>query len=206
MPFGEIEIVVNKEQLGELHARLNSLDIRKRDSFAMRAFQQASVVVERRLKTNVTDRILHRRTGHLAQSIQSSVYQENGVVTARIGSGALNKERMPYAEIHEDGGTITPKRVKYLTIPLAAALTASGAPRKASARDWANTFVGKSKGGALIIFQKVGKKSIIPLYVLKRSVTIPARHYMSETLESSKNYFLMAVRGSIERSLQGEQA
>lgn len=201
-----IELIVSESDLKDLRSRLDSINIRKRDGFLMRSFQQAAVVVERKLKSNVTDRILKRRSGHLAQSIQTSVYQDGaGTVTARIGSGALNNRRMPYSEIHETGGVITPKSVKYLTIPLEAALTNSGVPKKASAREWKDTFVGRSKGGALIIFQKTGKKSIVPLYVLKRSVKIPARYYMSETLESTKNYFLMAVRGSIERSLNGEQ-
>lgn len=201
-----IELSVSQSDLKDLKARIGSLNIRDRDSLLMRAFRQAAVVVERKLKMNVTDNILHRRSGHLAQSIQTSVYQDGAsVVTARIGSGVANNRRMPYAEIHEDGGTITPKKAKWLTIPLEAALTPSGVPKKASAREWKNTFVGKSKGGALIIFQKVGKKTLVPLYVLKKSVRIPARHYMSETLEASKNYFLMAVRGSIERSLNGEQ-
>lgn len=202
-----IELVVSEDDLKNLKSRLNSLDIRKRDSLLLRAFRQGAVVVERKLKSNVTGSILKRRSGHLAQSIQTNVYQDQqGVITARIGSGTRSGERMPYSEIHETGGVITPKSVKYLTIPLAAALTPSGVPKKSRARDWPNTFVGKSKGGALIIFQKVGKKNLIPLYVLKRSSRIPARNYMSRTLQATGNYFLMSVRGAIERSLNGEQA
>lgn len=201
-----IELTVSEGDLKELRSRLDALDIKKRDSLLLRAFRQASVVVERKLKGNTTGSILKRRTGHLTQSIQTIVYQDKqGVVTARIGSGVRSGRRMAYSEIHETGGTITPKRVKWLTIPLEAALTASGAPRKARASDWPNTFVGKSKGGSLIIFQKQGKKNLIPLYVLKKSVNIPARRYMSKTLDTTKNYFLMAVRGAIERSLNGEQ-
>lgn len=202
-----IELSINQSDLKELKKRLDSLNIRQRDSLLLRAFRQAATVVETKLKSNVTGSILKRRSGHLAQSIESSIYQDSGgVITARIGSGVRSGFRMPYTEIHETGGTITPKRVKYLTVPLAAALTSSGVPRKASVREWPNTFVGRSKGGALIIFQKAGKGRMIPLYVLKRSINVPARRYMSRTLDSTKNYFLMAVRGAIERGLNGEQA
>lgn len=202
-----IELSVSKDDLRELYKRLDSLNIKKRDSLILRAFRQASVVVERKLKQNVTGSILKRRSGHLAQSIESSVYQDGeGVITARIGSGVRSGFRMPYTEVHETGGVITPKKVKYLTIPLKAALSSSGVPRKNSAREWPNTFVRRTKSGALIMFQKTGKKTLVPLYILKRSVNIPGRQYMSRTLESTKNYFIMAVRGAIERGLNGEQA
>lgn len=202
-----IELSINKNDLKELYKRLDSVNIKKRDSLLLRAFRQASAVVEKKLKFNASGSILKRRSGHLAQSIESSVYQDGeGVITARIGSGVRSGFRMPYTEIHETGGVITPRRVKYLTIPLAAALSPSGVPRKRSAADWPNTFVRRTKSGALIIFQRTGKKTSVPLYVLKRSVNVPARRYMSRTLDATKNYFIMAVRGAIERGLSGEQA
>jgi len=81
---------------------------------------------------------------------------------------------------------IRPKNSRYLTIPLDAAKTKAGVAR-GSARSgvFGDTFVMKSKKGNLLImgkrrFQK-GKNAgethgnLVPLFVLKKSVTVRAR-------------------------------
>lgn len=198
-----ISLTVSKEDLDRIKEKLNKVDARKKDGTLERAFKQASLLVARKLKDNVSGAILNRRTGHLAQSIGAKVERDsNQDLMGTIGSGYGAMERMPYAEIHETGGVITPKRAKYLTIPLQAALTSAGAPKKAGARDWKDTFVGRSRAGNLIIFQKRGKGSLIPLYVLKKRVTIPARRYMSITRDQMTGRVVLAIRGAIERSLK----
>lgn len=77
--------------------------------------------------------------------------------------------------IHEDGAVIRRRAGgPLLTIPLPAALDERGIPLRLRARDWENTFVAESRRGNLIIFQRRGR-NIVPLYVLKEEVTIPAR-------------------------------
>lgn len=198
-----IELKVSREDLDSIKSRLGKIDPRKQDSVLGRAFKQASLKVSDKLVMNVSGRILNRRTGHLAQSIGAKIEKDGNDWVGTVGSGYGRYDRLPYAEIHETGGVITPKHAKYLTIPLKAALTPTGAPKRGGARDWQNTFVGKSKAGNLIIFQKSGR-GLIPLYVLKKSVTIPARKYMSVTLQEMQKYFVMAIRGSIERSLNND--
>ena len=129
---------------------------------------------------------LSRRTGALVNSIIASV-RVNGETFATI-QGSIGSD-VPYAGIQEFGGTIVPKNATYLTIPLPAALDGSGVPLYAKARDWPNTFVARSKAGNLIIFQKRGS-SIVPLYVLKTSVTIPPRLGMKKTLDAGLPYFV----------------
>ena len=72
-----------------------------------------------------------------------------------------------YAKIHHFGGVITPKKAKYLAIPI------TKAARVLSPRDFKDTFV--SKG---VIFRKLSDGKIEALYALKKSVTIPPRPYM----------------------------
>ncbi len=90
--------------------------------------------------------------------------------------------------------TITPKKGKYLTIPLPAAMTKAGVLRGAArSGPWGETFLAKTKAGNLVIFGKLkvmkgksaGKlrKRIVPLFVLKKSVTIPARVHPDEILD-----------------------
>jgi hypothetical protein len=84
---------------------------------------------------------------------------------------------------HETGGTITAKG-GYLTIPLPAALSGNGTPLQAKARDWQKTFVGKSKAGNLLIFQRGAGGQVTPLYLLRKSVNIPARLGLMAMLET----------------------
>lgn len=132
-------------------------------------------------------RTLSVRSGFARQEILNSV-AVTGDQLATI-QGVIGGGKAFYLKTHEYGATITPKKSKYLTIPLPAALNANGTPKKKSARDWNNTFVATSKAGNLIIFQRVGSK-IVPLYVLKKSVTIKPRLGMREALQGGIPYFV----------------
>lgn len=121
---------------------------------------------------------LSRRSGALTESIKRSVHVSGNLsseITGLIGSDLV------YARAHEFGARIRARNSKYLTIPLRAALNSDGTPKRRRARDWDNTFVQTSKAGNLIIFQKRGRK-IIPLYVLKETVTIPPRLGLGDAL------------------------
>jgi len=73
-----------------------------------------------------------------------------------------------YARIHHEGGVIRPKRAKALAIPL----TSEAAKR--NPRHFSDTFIRKG-----VILQKQEDGSLVALYALKPSVTIPARPYMN---------------------------
>lgn len=126
---------------------------------------------------------LQRRSGDGLKSILQSIRQTNGmnVVGGQITTGSMGA-------IHETGGIIAARRSKYLTIPLPAALDSRGLPKKAKARDWEDTFVARSQGGSLLIFQKkMGK--VVPLYLLKSSVRIPARLGLGKTINDELPHF-----------------
>jgi len=93
-----------------------------------------------------------------------------------IGTGVNKTMSIKYAQIHDKGGTITAKK-KYLTIPFDGVL--------GKARSFKNTFVAKGPSGGLVMFQKQGKgknASVIPLFFLKRSVTLPATGWFSKVI------------------------
>ena len=128
-----------------------------------------------------------KRSGALTEAIVGSVR-----VTARRSPRSRARSAHPASRtprIQELGGTITAKSGKFLCIPLPAALDSKGLPLQSSPRDWPNTFCAQSKAGNLLIFQKRGT-SIVPLYVLKTSVTIPARLAWATTLEAGIPYFV----------------
>jgi hypothetical protein len=126
---------------------------------------------------------LQKRSGDGLQSILDSIRVTGGQLSAvegSIGTGTMS--------IHETGGVISAVNSQYLTIPLPAALDNRGVPLRASARDWENTFVQRSRRGNLIIFQKRGKQ-VVPLYLLKPSVKIKPRLHLEDTIMGELPYF-----------------
>jgi hypothetical protein len=115
-----------------------------------------------------------------------------------IGSGVRNGKRVKYANILEEGGTIVPKNKKYLTIPFQAALTSAGVMKYPSARDYPNTFI-----AGRTIMQRQGSGSI-PLFYLARSVTIPAKHYMSITEQRSRGAVMDIAHRTIDQILESK--
>lgn len=151
----------------------------------------------------LTGQVLKVQTGMLRNSFGSWYGEENKNIVGLVGSGVgKSQKRVPYANIHETGGVIKPVNAKYLTIPLKGAMVSKmidvggyGRVRvygsrlrggATGARGFNNTFVRKSKAGNLLIFQKKGKTAV-PIFVLKKSVTIPARKYMSVGRDISFN-------------------
>lgn len=144
-----------------------------------------------------TGKTLSKRSGRLVQSIIDSVSVKGETfetIEGTIGSDTV------YAGIQEFGGIIRPRKAKYLTIPLKAALNPNGTPIKQSAREWENTFVARSKAGNLIIFQKRGA-SIVPLYVLKSSVKIPPRLGLQATLTAGVPYFVEKAMDALVKAV-----
>jgi hypothetical protein len=106
---------------------------------------------------------------------------------------------------------ITPKRGKFLAIPMQEAMNgqgvAKGAPRDESI--YGQTFVAKSKAGNLVIFGKLlyvkGKKSgqakgdLKPLFVLKSSVDVPARIHP----EDLRGYIMPHITEGMQAIKQG---
>lgn len=116
-----------------------------------------------------------RHKGELMRSI-THVVRGN---TVEIGTN------LEYARIHQYGGTITPKRAKALTVPVHVKAYGKRAadfpdlvyiPRRGAGKDAILAMVKarKGKGGSLM---RAGAQ-IIPYFVLKRSVKIPARPFL----------------------------
>lgn len=126
------------------------------------------------------ERPLRRRSGGMYRALLSSYEVRHGAsIESVVGEIGLPQKYI----VHETGAVITPKKAKYLTIPLPAALRPNGTPIKQSARDWDNTFVGKSKKGNLLIFRKT-TSGIVPLYALRKQVKIPPRLGLVNTMEA----------------------
>lgn len=114
-----------------------------------------------------------RRTSELSRGIRQRVFIHGNVYRLEVGTTGVK-----YAWILEKGGTITPKRKQWLTVPIGRT--------QGWARNYPGAFIIKSKKGNLLIVEKAGKNKLKPLFVLKKSVRIPAFHWLERSLKDRK--------------------
>lgn len=154
-------------------------------------------VIARHLTGGTSKDRLAVRTGHLRRTTKAKpVKEEKGAIVGGTSFGAK------YARVHVGPRgkktTITPKRAKYLAIPLAAAKTPAGVAR-GGPRDFPDTFVFRSKAGNLIIGQR-RRDRVVPLFVLKKRVTIPTRVHPEDIARVFTPRVLKDLRTSFERA------
>jgi hypothetical protein len=190
-----ISVEIDKRDMVILQKKLDALSPQKARHAWKGAMSIAANEVRNVMIKNVSGRNLKVRSGHLRRSIHYQVIERSKQLIAVIGSGVGIGERVKYANIQETGGVIRPKRGKYLTVPLDAARTRAGASR-GSARDFPNTFVRNN-----IIYQKTGKKTIVPLFALVRSVTIKPSRYLSDTAKEVKTKVVDVMINFIKRQM-----
>lgn len=123
---------------------------------------------------------LKRRTGAAARAFNTVVMKRNNNMILRVfASGEARK----YLPVHEFGATITPKNVKWLTIPQAPVLTRAGVHRYQSARDVKGLrFIPYRSGGKMRPFLgKMENGRMVVYYALRKKVKIPARLKFGQT-------------------------
>lgn len=144
-----------------------------------------------KLAGGTTSERLKVRSGRLRASvfpIKAEIIEDRvdggisiGTVYARVHIGPKGQETL-----------ITPKKGKFLAIPLPAAMTRAGVARGSPRRGpWGETFV-RETDGKLIVFGKMqiskGKRTgelrsqVIPLFLLLKSVKIKARIHPEDLL------------------------
>lgn len=131
----------------------------------------------------LTGAVLNRRTG-AGQRATFYRVEENDETGVSLTVGS-DLGKAPYMRAQALGATITPKRGRFLAIPLAAARTGNGVARFSAgdlqrdpeALGYDGSFVRRGPSGSPIVFGVIGKK-FVPLFVLKTSVTLPARNYL----------------------------
>lgn len=153
-----------------------------------------------RLHNQRTGRGLARRTGNLANGWNSATTADSTGAELRIwisGPGAK------YAGLQEEGGTVRPTHSKYLWIPLDANKTPAGvtrmSPREAIQR---GGVIIKNVFFAYPLTKAARKKSsaddLVPLFVLKKSVYVPAKMGAKAHFASKMNSLAGAIRKSQE--------
>jgi hypothetical protein len=152
------------------------------------------------LTGGTTSTRLAERTGRLKQSFDAEVLGQTSGIMGRIG---YIRDAPSWASVHEgwpdrrSNTTIHPRTAKYLAIPL------TEEARQARPRSFANTFVQTSRAGNVLIFQKTGSGGIVPLYLLRTSVTIPSRPALYPTMDKFLPLITQDLNEALARALRG---
>lgn len=192
------EITAHVKGEREAVERINRLSPEIREN-GVREIARLSIALREQARQKYDESGLHVRTGALKSSIQAlPVTQTEHEIIGKVVAG----QKLKYAAVQEFGATIRPKKARFLAIPLRAAKTASGvarfAPRQAEAAGYTGTFV--SHG---ILFGKQGGQAV-PLFVLKRSVRIPARPYMRPALAVMRPKIEDGIRAVVAAAAKGK--
>lgn len=126
----------------------------------------------RETKRQLTGGSLNKRTGNLL----------NKTYWKKEGSGdnlELSLYTTRYGAFLNKGGKIKAKNASFLTIPIAA--EAQGK----SARDFPDSVLIKSRKGNLIIASISGYGPVKPLFLLRKSVNIPAFNWIDNVLKNT---------------------
>lgn len=139
----------------------------------MRNFEEQGRPRRWRSLTPVTKRA---RRGNRAK-----ILQDTGQLKASIGVKTGDRwaevgTNLEYAAIHQFGGVITARNARSLAIPL------NPKARQKRPREWEGLFAYTSRAGHRILALRRGNR-LVPMYILKRSVRIPARPFLSFTDE-----------------------
>lgn len=165
-------------------------DLKHRLRPALRAELASTAARAEELAGDRYDERLKRRTGRLARTIAGTVNDtDSGFGFALRGGG----EEIRYGRLQEEGGTVTPKKGKFLAIPVGPALTGAGVPRFNSPRDVGDLRFVSIRGGSAGLLVKdhagrgkkgTGARSEI-WYRLVRKATIKPKHFLRDGFNES---------------------
>ena len=124
-----------------------------------------------------------RDSGNLLGSIQQQPDFKKNLLKVKDGSFGVK-----YAAMQEFGGTIRPVRRKFLTVPFGG--DRFFAKRRLSQFPDQNISFRRSRNnGPTIVFVKLGAQQI-PAYVLRKSVNIPARPFLTPAFDNQRKKVL----------------
>lgn len=172
----------------------------------------ASAISEKELGEGGVLRVV---TGMLRRSVAGRIVSHTGDAIV-AGVGVIKGPATKYARIHEKGGVIRAKGGGALAMPLPAARTPSGKPRfpggPAEAKQkYPDLFMLKRRGRPPLLVRPLrmrgggahGKvKALEPLFILLKSVRMPARKWLSGGITKHREVFVVNMQRELTRLLE----
>ena len=173
--------------------------------FALHKHFRPQLTQHHRDQRNKVTRSMRGRPG--IQTRTGALRRSFGVEARGDRIGTLNirsfSAGVPYAAIQEFGGKIDAAPNKWLAVPLKAAKFPAGGVR-GSPRSFEGTFFITSKAGNLILMGKptAGAREAAPLFVMTKSVKVPARLGFMKTWNRMKGERAKAINRAASKALK----
>ena len=180
MPTSALRMTVDDSRLKRKFAALRDI---QRGEVLVNALLAGGVVVLDAAHINILAQHLWK-TRHLSRSLHQEVVEQSST-HAKIEVGT----DLEYAVIHELGGVITPKRARYLAIPV------NGATGSPLDRDDLHPVLTGS--GDLVLVDEIGVQ-----FVLKKSVMIPAQPFMRPALDDNVDKIVEEVSAVLRQQIE----
>lgn len=166
------------------------------------SFKMTSHIQNKHLMGGTSSTRLRSRSGFLRSKTRPILAIQSG---DKVESGTFIDA--PYASTHVGPKgkktTIRPKKSRWLTIPLPAALTSAGVMRKRDARSYGDLqFIPLRSGSPILAKVDSASGTITPLFVLKRQVEIPTRVHPEEIEEAITPLLVKTIDDHIQRSFK----
>ncbi len=179
-----------KDPLQNLQSLSDQLEARVRRVVEKHSNRLQAVTLKEHLSGPTGSSSVSRRTGGLARSVEARKPEVSGT---KISGGISLSQKYAPVHIGPRGSrvTIRPRSKRFLAIPTDFAKTAAGVPKGPPLSPiWGPTFIAKGvifgyaagAGGSSegsrqrrAAGEKIGKQSIIPLFILKSQVVVPRR-------------------------------
>ena len=133
-------------------------------------------------KNELSGQVLHKRSGELRKAIRSAILRTIGGtdVIGRVYA-AQGGKYIPYSGVHETGKEMTPKKSQFLKIPFNPEWQMLKNRKMYPKKE--DTYIQRSSAGNLIVFSRATRE---PLFVLVKSVKIPARPFIRPAREATR--------------------
>lgn len=126
--------------------------------------------------------------GHLRDSLRWRFIRPGLIEMGSFG--------IPYARIHEFGGTITPVTKQWLTIP-------TEQFKNQRARDLPNLFFVQKSASKAMLFQKSGDGPPVLAFNLRKRVEIKAKPYLAPAIQTQRDRAIEILQKAVRENLGG---
>lgn len=151
-------------------------------------------------------------TSQLRSSVAARVLGSGASLAVMVG--VTKGPAAQYAAVHERGGVIRAKSGRALAVPLDGAKTPGGRSRTPAemARKYPDMFMLKRPGKPPLLVRPLRVKGqpggrireFEPLFVLVKSVKIPARHWLSGGVRRGFDVFHLSLRRDVQALLEAK--
>jgi hypothetical protein len=142
----------------------------------------------------------YRKTGNAYNVMRYEGIRVKGQLLRYLDIAILGPE---YIQTQEEGGTILPKKGKFLAVPVLFGQRPDGTAKLASPRSWRNivkTFIYTSKNGKkFIAYNESGQLRL--LYILVEQVEVTKRGFLAQAWKQRQDTAVRAISAAIRREM-----